>query len=124
MEQRDRFTRHDLFVLLRAHVERRHRRLALALVLGIAAAVLLIGGLAEVAQQGGETVRWFGRAPSTEDDDTDHAGHHQRAGSVFGAGVALVEHPGGEGERDHQLDLSERAHLGGVLQGDGHRPAG
>ena len=122
MERRDRFTRHDLFVLLRAHVERRHRRLAL--VLGIAAAVLLIGGLAEVAQQGGETVRWFDRSPSTEDDDTDHADHHQRAGSVFGAGVALVEHPGGEGERDHQLDLSERAHLGGVLQGDGHRPAG
>ncbi len=60
----------DLLLLLRAHVEQRHRRLAP--VLGVAAAVLLIGGLAVVGQQGGETVpgEAFGAAPDPVVDVT------------------------------------------------------
>ena len=60
----------DLLVLPRARVEQRHRRLAP--VLGIAAAVLMIGGLAVVAQRGGETVpgEAFGAAPDLAVDVT------------------------------------------------------
>ena len=60
----------DLLLLPRARVEQRHRRLAP--VLGFAAAMLMIGGLAVVAQRGGETLPGgaFGAVPDPVVDVT------------------------------------------------------
>ncbi len=46
----------------------------------------------------------------------EHAGEHQCGAGVVATGVPLVQPPVGNGEGEHQLDLTERADLGGVLQ--------
>lgn len=60
---------------------------------------------------------------STEHDDADDADQHERAGEIFGTGVAFVQGPCGDGESDDDLHLAQRSDLGSIGQCDGDRPA-
>src|SRR6185437_10067606 len=61
---------------------------------------------------------------SPGDEDEDDAADHEHAAEPFAGRRPLLEHEVGGDEGEHQLDLADRAHQGGVLERHGERPSG
>src|SRR5260370_31927317 len=61
-------------------------------------------------------------SPGNEDQDDD--AYHQDAADPFAGRRPLVQDDVGSDEGEDELDLSDRAHQGGVLESHGEHPAG
>src|SRR3954471_15539665 len=73
--------------------------------------------------RGSELVMFFPDT-SMSDENEDHAADHQEAADPLAGGRPLLEHDVRRDEGEDQLDLTDRAHQGGILERHRQSPSG